>query len=83
MVLSIMDRALIMDHLAKAERHIAQGRKHIAQQIEIIISLENLGHNTGMAKSLLANFEAIQQMHIADRDRLKKELADDLALNGR
>ncbi|MFZ5672597.1 MAG: hypothetical protein ACOZAM_06495 [Pseudomonadota bacterium] len=67
---------MLIDHLAQAERHVAEGRKHIARQVDIIINLENLGHDTATARSLLANFEAIQQMHISDRDRLKRELAE-------
>ncbi|MGE3873589.1 MAG: hypothetical protein AB7F74_11600 [Parvibaculaceae bacterium] len=67
---------MILDHLALAERHVAQGRQHIAQQKQIIIALESGGHDTTEAKRLLLNFEDVQKMHLADRDRLKKELAD-------
>jgi hypothetical protein len=71
-----MDKAMILDHLAMAERHVVQGRRHIAQQMQIVINLENGGHDTTVARSLLINFEDAQRMHIADRDRLVKELAD-------
>jgi hypothetical protein len=71
-----MDKAMILEHLALAERHIAQGRRTIAHQKQIILDLKNGGHDTTMARSLLASFKDIQKMHIADRDRLKKELAD-------
>ena len=71
-----MDKAMIMDHLALAERHVAQGRRHIAHQKQIIIDLNNAGHDTAVAQSLLIDFEDVLRMHIADRDRLKKELAE-------
>lgn len=67
---------MLRDHLALAERHVAQGRKHLASQMQVIIDLENSGHDTAVARRLLVSFEDAQRMHIADRDRLKKELAD-------
>ena len=70
-----MDRVVIKDHLALAQRHVVQGRRHIARQKQIIVTLRKGGHDTAMARSLLINFEDAQKMHIADRDRLKKELA--------
>lgn len=71
-----MDRALTLAHLELAERHVARGYEHIASQIRIIASLADGGHDTAVAEKLLATFETVQQMHLADRDRLKKELAD-------
>jgi hypothetical protein len=71
-----MDKAMIRDHLALAERHVAQGYRHIAQQKQIINDLENGGHDTTTARSLLGSFEDVLRMHIADRDRLKRELAE-------
>ena len=71
-----MDETIIQDHLALAERHVAQGRGHVVRQKQIIIDLRNGGHDTTMAETLLAEFEQTLRMHIADRDRLKRELAD-------
>jgi hypothetical protein len=71
-----MDKALILDHLALAERHVTEGRRHIAQQKRVILDLMNGGHDTSVARSLLVNFEDVLKMHIADRDRLKRELAE-------
>jgi hypothetical protein len=70
-----MDKALVLDHLALAERHVARGYEHIASQTRIIASLQTGGYDTTLARSLLENFEDIQRMHLADRDRIKKELA--------
>jgi hypothetical protein len=71
-----MDKSMIQDHLAIAERHVTEGLRHIAHQKRIIVDLTNGGHDTSVARSLLGNFEDVLKMHIADRDRLKKELAD-------
>jgi hypothetical protein len=71
-----MDRSMILDHLAIAERHVTEGLRHISHQKQIIIDLTNGGHDTSIARSLLDDFEDVLKMHIADRDRLKKELAD-------
>ena len=76
-----MDKALIRDHLALAERHVSQGYRHVAHQKQIICDLENGGHDTTTARSLLGNFEDVLRMHIADRDRLKKELTQVLEPN--
>jgi hypothetical protein len=64
----------LYDHLAQAERHVKQGLAIIARQREIIVALERDGHDTADALRLLADFEGIQQMHVADRDRLRSEL---------
>ncbi len=70
-----MDRTILLDHLALAERHVAEGRRHLASQKQVIVRLENGGHDATEARRLLLNFEDVQRMHVADRDRLKKELA--------
>jgi hypothetical protein len=69
-----MDRWMIETNLAQAERHVAEGSQHVAMQREIVKNLERDGHDTSRARSLLARFEESQTMHIADRDRLRKEL---------
>lgn len=69
-----MDRATILDHLQLAERHVAEGERHIARQKEIIVELENDRHDAIAARALLVQFEEMQVLHIADRDRLRAEL---------
>jgi hypothetical protein len=71
-----MDRATLLDHLAIALRNVSEGERHIAQQHEIIASLERDGFDASAAKAVLLQFEELQRMHIADRDRLKKELGE-------
>jgi len=69
-----VDRAILAEHLALAERHVAQGEEHLARQRKLIADLERHGHDTKQAHDLLAQFESMQALHIGDRDRLKKEL---------
>lgn len=70
-----MDRTVILEHLAQARRHVVQGERHIARQREIVAELERKGQDALAARDLLDSFEALQVLHIADRDRLEEELA--------
>ena len=65
-----MDREQTLQHLAEAEHHVAIGADHVARQRELIARLQRDGHDAAQAKQLLEQFEQLQQMHIADRDRL-------------
>jgi hypothetical protein len=67
---------MVVDHLTKANRHVAEAERHVAQQREIVAQLEREGHDYSDAKELLARFEELQALHIADRDRLQRELAE-------
>ena len=66
--------AILRDHLAMASRHVASGNRVIVRQKQLIVELESDGHDTSVALSLLALFEDLQSLHLADRDRLIKEL---------
>jgi hypothetical protein len=68
------DRTLILDHLAQAQRHVAEAERHIAHQREIVAKSERDGHDTATSKQLLDQFEQLYMLHVADRDRLEKEL---------
>ena len=70
-----MDRAMLEDHLKHAEEHISLGEHHLAHQREVIETLRRDGHDTTTAVDLLATFEQLQAAHIADRDRIMKELS--------
>lgn len=70
-----MHRALVFDHLERAERHIVAGRKQIADQIEFIAWLTWFRSDTMGAKALLREFERDLARHIADRERLRAQLA--------
>jgi hypothetical protein len=71
-----MDRNMILEHLEQARRHVVLGERHIARQREIIAELEGDDRDSWRARVLLATFEDLQKLHIADRNRLETELAD-------
>ena len=66
---------MIEERLAMAERHITRGELHIARQKELVERLGQSGHDTTEAIKLLGLFEATQALNVADRDRLRSELA--------
>ena len=70
-----MNREMLERHLAMVEGHVSLGEGHIARQHELIAKLERSGHESGEAKSLLRSFEEMQGMHLAHRNRLQRELA--------
>jgi hypothetical protein len=69
-----MDRAIWQEHLAQAERHAVEAYDRVARQREIVAELECSGHQTTAARGMLAAFERLLAMHLADRNRLRKEL---------
>ncbi|MGY8711956.1 hypothetical protein RAD16_39995 [Bradyrhizobium sp. 18BD] len=69
-----MDRAMLQDHLAIAERHISEGAEHLARQQELIDRLANHNHDTSGALAVLRTMRETQAIHIADRDRIMQEL---------
>jgi len=70
-----MDREMLQKHLAQAEEHVALGEHHVSRQREVVAELERAGHDTAEARRLLAHFEQMQKMHLADRDRIRHEMA--------
>ena len=63
------------EHLQLANKHVAKGEQHLANQRELICQMERDGHNSTEARRLLKEFEELQAMHIADRERLLQEKA--------
>lgn len=55
---------------------MALGEQHIARQRQIVSELARDGHDTQLAETLLAEFEKNQAMHVAHRDRLRRQLAE-------
>jgi hypothetical protein len=51
-----MDRQMVLDHLALAERHIAEGKIAIERQQTLIAELEQGGHDITMSRQLLSQF---------------------------
>jgi len=71
-----IDRATIEQHLTLAEKHVAQSIAHVARQRELVAKLEREGHDTLLATDTLAQFEGLLDLHIADRDRLRRALSE-------
>ncbi len=72
----VVDRAFILEHLAKAEEHVVLGQEHVAHQRQLAEQLEHDGHDATAARAPLSQFEGLLAMHIKDRDRLVRELTD-------
>jgi hypothetical protein len=69
-------RGMIEDHLAMAERHVIAGDRCVDEQRARVATLERDGHDTTESLLLLGRFQEVQELHVADRDRLRKELAE-------
>jgi hypothetical protein len=67
-----MNRDTLKHLLAQAEGYIAMSKGHIADQRRFAAGLLRHGDNASLA--LLLRFEELQQLHIADRNRLREEL---------
>ena len=74
--MTAIDRATLEDHLAQAECHVIDGEQHVTRQRELVARLEQDGDTAvaSEARELLAQFVEMQAMHVADRDRLRREL---------
>ena len=61
-----MDRAMLLDLLARAEQNVALGKEQIDSQYRIIAKLESDGHETAAAVELLKQFIEIQEQDEQD-----------------
>jgi hypothetical protein len=71
-----MDRELLEEALAVAERHISDAERDVARQRMVVAGLELCGRDTSRATHLLRQFERSLAILVANRNRLRKELAD-------
>jgi hypothetical protein len=71
-----MDRTILEQLLREAEGLLHRGERNIAHQREVIGTLERGGHDATAAKMFLRRLESAQARHLADRNRLFKELTD-------
>lgn len=69
-----MERAVLLEYSALAERHVVEGARHLSRQREIVAETEAVGRDATLARELLHTFEATQATHVADRNRLLREL---------
>jgi hypothetical protein len=58
------------------ERHLAEAERHVAYQRERVAQLEREGSDNTLPTELLKQWEEALAMHLADRDRIRKELGD-------
>ena len=72
-----VDRRMAERHLHEAEDAILVGASLIERQREIIRAMEMRSQDATLAKGLLSTFLALQQEHLAHRDRLRLELGLD------
>jgi uncharacterized coiled-coil protein SlyX len=77
-----MDRARLKHHLAQAESRVIEGENHIARQRQTIGrltkdigQLANGARDLKAAQAVLAQLQATQASHVAERDRLRAKLA--------
>ena len=69
-----VDRSLLQRHLARVEQRIAESEKIIARHKAIAAQQEGAGFRTTTARELIAQFEQLLELQIADRDRLLDKL---------
>lgn len=71
-----MDRQMLLDHLAMAERHVVRGDLLLGRARANIKKRRHAGHNVKEAERLLDLLEQVQQEHIEHLDKIRKELAE-------
>ena len=71
----LANRDALEQRLAQTEGYMAMSREHIASQRRFAAGLLRDGHDASQALALLLRFEELQQLHVADRDRLRGELS--------
>ena len=69
-----MDRAALEQQLQEARDEIAKGERQISRQWDIIQELERDGHNSNLARKVLAKLLQTQEEHLEHRDQLVKML---------
>jgi len=69
-----VSREMLQRHLQQSDTHVAMGAEHVRQQRDRLSQLERHGHDTFRTRALLAQFEDLQDKHIAHRDRLLRQV---------
>ena len=72
-----MDRAKLLEHLARTEKHIEEVKVRIARQRAVIRALQQSGHDSSTAQEQLGSFEDMALSKMAERERIQRELAWD------
>jgi hypothetical protein len=71
-----MGRAMILRHLTRARERVAQGERHLKLQQQIVDLLQRDGRDALHARKLLQQYQELLARHIADRDRLERDLSE-------
>jgi hypothetical protein len=71
-----MDRTALEQLLQEADAVLWRGELNIARQREIIAMLEHRGEDASAERMHLRRLENRQARHIADRNRMFKQLGD-------
>ena len=69
-----MDRATLLENLAKARLIAEQGETRIADQKNVIVRFETSGNDVTEAKRLLSNYQTLQDVRFAEIDQLLNQL---------
>jgi len=67
-----MDRKILEDNLAIAERHLTLAREHVRRQREIVEKLLRDGHGATLSRQVLKTYEQSLALHAREYDRLQK-----------
>jgi hypothetical protein len=71
-----MHRDIVEGHLAHSEWHVTEAESRITRQQELVAELKRRGQDTTEALAILAQFQEFLDLHIRDRDRLRRDLAE-------
>ena len=71
-----MPRANLKHLVEDAELRVQRAQRNIDRQGEVVSALERDNRDATIANALLKIFEKANAIHVADRDRLAKRLAD-------
>ena len=69
-----MERAVTRERLEQAEQQVSDGERQIARLREMIAQARRLAHDIQPALNLLHQAEHALASHLANRDRLRREL---------
>jgi hypothetical protein len=69
-------RITLKQHLEDAELRVQRAQHRLARQREGVAALERADRNAAKAKRYLRILEKALAIHVADQDRLTKQLAD-------
>ena len=69
-----MNRAVLEEQLSMAKENVRWDIEHVRKQREKVQWLERDGHHAAHARNVLGTAEDLLLLHMADRERLSKEL---------